>query len=273
MSTLIVHPYSLARLNAERIAVIRQLHSLGYGVAVPRYPKLQSAALFSKVSGKARVFAARFPKADVTVLNGKEMKQVDPSVHWTRDLWTKVGGKRVKRFSLSEENRFGEGGKSIFLSDKVILANRSLLDAPAVKQLQSRGYKFYFVGSGEFYEPRLSKLLNWPVFEKHDHVDLFVGSVGNVLLVDPTFFSQKRSFLEKVAKETGKEIIVVPKTEELLYPANFLVLEPGKALVDRDAKRTISLLRERGIEVIPTAVSVKANRAWGGNVRCFINEL
>jgi hypothetical protein len=271
-STLIVHPLSLARLNVERRAIVRQLVGLGYRVAVPKYD-FQEAAVLSRLVGNARVFQARSPGVRTIEILGNEKKTAQASALWGRDLWNKIGGKRFKRFTSVGESWLGEGGKAISLPNRSILANKRLEGLSQVKKLQQEGYRFYFVEDGEAYCPPMSAMLKTPVFERHDHVDLFAGCTGNVLLVDRNFFEQNRLIFGKIARETNLQIVFVPRAEETLCPANFLVLEPGKILMDRDAKETIALMREKGVEVIPTAVSMRANRQAGGNVRCIVNEL
>lgn len=253
-----VHPLSLARMNAERIAIIKQLRALGYPVAVPYYQGIQSPEIFSRIKGHAKVFKAQAPPT---------------SIFWTRDLWKKIGGKRFMRFTPKGESWLGEEGRSIPLPRNSVLANKSLHSLSVVTGLQKQGYRFYFVNNGEVYSPKLSRRIGTPIYEKHDHVDLLAGNVENVLLVDRVFFEQNKAVFGKISSETGAELVFVPRAEERLYPANFLVLGPGKILMDRAAKETIALMRSKGIEVIPTAVSLRANREQIANVRCLVNEL
>ncbi len=271
--SLSVPPFRIHRVNAERLAVVRQLNRLGYRLAVPIFEELHDAELVARLKGHAHAFKARAPPGE-PISPAKKTKQLHSSIMWARDLWKKVGEKRVKRFDeKGNQNPFGEEGKSLNLPNKVILAHKSLAASWDVNRLKKLGYLFFFTEGGEAYSVPFSEYLKMPVFQKHDHVDLFVGSAGKVLLVDSAFYFQERKTLAQVAKATGQQIELVPRSEEQLHPANFLVLEPGKILMDRDAKETIALMRSKGIEVVPTAVSMRSNRAIGGNVRCIINEL
>ncbi len=272
MSHGINHPLTVARLNAERIGIVKQLAALGYRVAVPNYPEVQSEKLISRIRNHAKVFRARIPGRATSKFTDEKM-EIDSSIFWTRDLWKKIGGKRFKRYLPEHEDPVGEEGKSVTLPNKVILAHDSIRDSPSIKALRAQGYHFYFMGDGEVYSPRLSKFLKTLVFEMNDHLDLQIGCVGKVLLVNQTFFFQNKAVIEKAARNAGCEIVFVPKEDENLHAANFLVLEPGKALVDRDAKKTIALLRQKRITVIPTAISLHVTRESGANVRCMVNEL
>ncbi|MFA5764220.1 MAG: hypothetical protein WC915_05430 [archaeon] len=106
-----------------------------------------------------------------------------------------------------------------------------------------------------------------------DHIDLFVGVVGKVMLVEPSFFKNNRNELRRAAKNSGLEIVFVPEKETDLHPANILPLGSNSALVDRDAKETIALLKSKGVNVVPTVCSIRANRESGGGVRCIFNEI
>jgi len=262
----------VARINAERLAVIRQLRRLGYAVAVPKYAEAYDERLFSRLPEGVRVFNARAPIARTLEVGGEEVAEMHDSARWARDLWQKTPEGRVKRFSREGENPFGEGSKSIFLPNNVVIANRSLRKNETVGELRQKGFRFYFVRSAKIVErhPVMPKIKKTKVIS---HVDLYAGAVGRVLLVDRGFYLRNLLGIRSAARRAGLKILFVPKGERHLHPANFLVLEPNKVLVDKDAKETIALLRENGVEVIPTAISMRGNRNSGGGVHCLVNEL
>lgn len=272
ISELFMHPLLRARQVAERIAIIKQLKKLGYKVAVPNYENTQDKA-HSKIQKHARVFKANKPLGGILTINGEEKTTEHPSSFWTRDLWKKIEGRRIKRFTNKGENLFGEEGKSITLPNKVILANSSMKQNPTVKALAKKGYRFFFTQNGEAIDQTFSELLKTKVFVSHRHIDLFAGTIGNILLVNPDFYLKNKEAIAMAAREAKLRVLFVPEKEKELYPANFLPLEENTVMVDRDAKQTIRLLEENKVKVIPTIVSLKANRKLGGNIRCFTNEL
>jgi N-dimethylarginine dimethylaminohydrolase len=111
------------------------------------------------------------------------------------------------------------------------------------------------------------------VYILHNHVDLFVAAPGRVLLQDRSFYAKNRRVLDSAARVEHRTPLIIPTKETRLYPANLLPLEPNTAMVDRAAVQTIALLRRNGVEVIPTAVSLEANRMGGGGLRCMVNEM
>lgn len=53
-------------------------------------------------------------------------------------------------------------------------------------------------------------------------------------------------------KDLGFDLIEIPADEQkTCYPANLIVLEPGKVIMNSRAEKTIALLRKKGIEVVP----------------------
>ncbi len=61
-------------------------------------------------------------------------------------------------------------------------------------------------------------------------------------------------------------MIEVPSEEHKYSPANLVLLEPGKVIMDRDAKETIRRVRKAGIEVIELDAS--GLRAGVNGIRC-----
>ncbi len=272
------HPSMVHRLNAERIAIIKQLSALGHKPIIMKYRLVHSDQHINKVRKHGRVINAEPPvdgNYEGTSMIGlrKRTPVLNVASLWPRDMWTRFGAKRTKHFGKNFENEAGEGGKIMPVSENAFIVNKILKENETIKRLQQQGVKFYFVNSGEFLSQSLSKAYGKKIFTMHDHVDLFVGVTGRVMLVDYDFYRQNRNVLKQAARDNGLKIVYVPQEEAELQPANFLPLEPGKILMEKRAKKTMQFMREAGLEVIPTAVDLRANRFSGGGVRCFINEL
>lgn len=268
------HPREVHRVNAERLAVVKQLAGMGYGVIVPYYERLHSNEFLDKIRPFARVFKASMREVgSVTSTTGHTTTEVDNSMLWARDLWKKVGSARVRRFTREGEEKFGDGGRSVPLSQTIHLADSSLQDSPEVRRLQAEGHKFFFTQRGEAFSQMFTRVSGRKVYLSHEHVDLFAGAVGQVLLVDDVFHRTNRSVIRQAVKESGLKLLFVPEDEADLHPTNFLSLGENKVLVDKAAKKTMALLAENGVEVVPSAVSIRANRASGGGLRCFVNEM
>ncbi len=269
MGFVVNHPKAVWRVSAERIAVIKKLNSLGFKIAVPKY-FFSEDAILKRVSGSAKVFKAK--ANEMGKINS--VPAVDPAALWTRDLWIKHGKKRFKpNNSLFAPDNFGEGGQVVQVGEKQMIVSANLRNSPTVKRLASEGMMFYFVKDGWQEMHNLSKMVGKKVFRNIDHPDLFVGRAGKIMLVDEFFLRENQGAISAAAKQAGAKIITVPKEEASIYPANFLVLGENTVMVDKEAKRTIELLKSNGVTVIPTPVALRANRAAGGGVRCFVNEL
>jgi hypothetical protein len=256
----------------ERLALARQLKELGHKIAIAHHfrENLISSRRLKLAKQSGRLVKAELPIRDQIGTK----KEVHPNIMWMRDVWKKVGKKRINFFKGNGvEEDFGEGGMSVDLPGKRILASKDLASNPEVQKLQAQGYQFHFLGDGYQFKPNLTKILKTKIYSSTTHIDLFVGVIGKTMLVDPAFYKNNRGELRRAAKEAGLEIVFVPDKETDLHPANILPLEENSALVDKDAKGTIALLRSKGVHVVPTCVSIRANRAAGGGVRCIINEI
>jgi len=262
---------AVKREYLERMSLIKQLHDLGYDVIVPMYnnPELAHKREQIPLGNGIRKFYARAP-----IERGPDgQKILNPSAFWARDLWVKKEGKRVTYFQKGGKEEFGEGGRLVELPNKAFVASANLRGNKHVEELQRKGYKFYFTVDGYAYESRMSKVLGKDIYMSIDHVDMFLGTIGKVLLVDGGFFKQNPITIKQIASERGMEIVFVPDAERKKNPANFLPLEENTILMDRSAVKTIELLRSKGIKVIPTYRSMTANRAARGGLRCIINEM
>ncbi|HIH50101.1 MAG: hypothetical protein ABSE71_01620 [Candidatus Micrarchaeaceae archaeon] len=268
MSSLAKSPLTLLRINAERIAIIKQLNELGYRVLVPDYG-LTDKSVMDRVRPYARVFRAKAPiaaKMGITT-------EYEVSACWTRDLWQKIGGVRIKRFNGSEPNPCGEGGLSVPISNNATLVNYWLEGQPLIRELAANGHRFYFLKDGMQLDPKLSSMFSVSLYRNNDHIDLFVGVGEGFMLVDRSYFVNNRPVLEAASEENGLDILLVPKCESHFYPANFKPLDGNRVIVDKRAVNTIALLRQNGIDAIPTAAPLNANMNCGGGIRCFVNDL
>lgn len=276
ISPLTVNPMTILRVNAERVSVIKQLSGLGYKVEVPDYG-IVDKSVWERISQHARIFKAE--QLIVGTIN--KTTELHPSTSWARDLWQQFAGMKIIRFIHVERNhhrtltedRLGEGGAIVPINENATLISRRLQNNALLGQLESTGHKFYFLKDGFKYEPNISRLFSLRTYLSHDHVDLFVGIAGKVMLADQGYFAINSPVLRQAVQQNGLQIVFVPGSESTFYPANFLVLEENRIMMDKRAVQTISLLRRSGVEVIPTNVALRANMGAGGGIRCFTNEL
>jgi hypothetical protein len=263
------HPLLLARVNAERIAIIKQLKELGYRVAVPDYG-IANQRTMDKIRPYARIFRA---KAPIRNRSGKTV-EYHPSACWARDLWQKIAGVRVKRFMDQIINPCGEGGLSVPINDGATLMNWALRDEPLVRALAGTGHKFYFLNDGVV-RSKSCIISPFDIYLVHDHIDLFVGVNRDmrIMLVDRAYFANNEAVLKCASTENGLKTLFVPKEESDFHPANFKNLDNGRVIVDSRAVKTIALLRGSGVDVISSRVPIRANLICGGGIRCFVNEM
>lgn len=74
-------------------------------------------------------------------------------------------------------------------------------------------------------------------------------------------------------KDLGYKLIEIPADEQkLCYPANLLVLEPGKVIMNSRAEKTIAALRKEGIEVISFDSSGIMQGGTNG-IKCITMEI
>jgi N-dimethylarginine dimethylaminohydrolase len=74
-------------------------------------------------------------------------------------------------------------------------------------------------------------------------------------------------------KDLGYKLIEIPAYEQkLCYPANLLVLEPGKVIMNSKAEQTIGLLRKEGVEVIAFDSSGIMQGGTNG-IKCITMEI
>jgi len=270
--------------NQERIRIIGQLADLGFRVVVPKYPDLGSTEpkrVYPKLKGIARTFTPKKPirygmSYEDDRYSGKhylKKSQIPTNNYWARDIYKIVDGKRM-RVVPNSTSFLGEGGLSVDIALNVFFASPRLKEDWNVQKIIEKGGKVYFLEKeGDKYSPSLSRAFGAKVFEKGSHIDLFMGVIGKNLLVDPFFFSENRETIRKAANENGLRLMMVPSSEAIFHPSNFLIIGENKVLVERRATKTMRALRKAGVEVVPTAVALKANLEYGGGVRCMVNEV
>ncbi|MEK6959132.1 MAG: hypothetical protein AABW59_03755 [archaeon] len=270
--------------NEERIRIINQLAKLGFRVVVPKYPDLGSTEpkrVYPKIRGIARTFTPKKPirygmSYEDDKYSGKhylKKSQIPTNNYWARDIYKIVDGKRI-RVVPNSTSFLGEGGLSVDIAQNVFFASPRLKEDRNVEKIIEKGGKVYFLEKeGNKYSPQLSRAFGAKVFEKGSHIDLFMGVIGKNLLVDPFFLADNRGIIRKAANENGLRLMMVPSSEVIFHPSNFLIIGENKVLVEKRAVKTMRALRKAGVEVVPTAVALKANLEYGGGVRCMVNEV
>jgi len=73
-------------------------------------------------------------------------------------------------------------------------------------------------------------------------------------------------------RDLGYKFIEIPADEQKFYPANLLLLEPGKLVMNARAEKTITALRRAGVEVIPFDSSGIMQGGTNG-IKCITMEL
>lgn len=262
----------VVRCTDERLSLARQLKELGRRPAIGI---LNEKGVLSEKRVAMAKKEGRLVKIKAEVSDEKGTKKIiHPNSVWARDSWTKLSSeKRISFFGKPEYEEFGEGGRVVELPGKIVIATETLRNNPQVERLKTKGFTFIFTKDGYQFIPRLSRILGQKTYLSLDHPDLFVGTTGRVLLTNRGFFNQNEKQLKEAASKANLEIVFVPESEAGLHPANFLPLDENTILMDRAAKETISLLRTKGVNVIPTRSPITANREGGGGVRCIVNEL
>ncbi len=102
------------------------------------------------------------------------------------------------------------------------------------------------------------------------HLDMVFGVADlRVAVVYPGYLDYE---IYRWLKKKRFKIIEVPKDEHhKYYPANFLIVEPGKIIIDSHAKETIKRLREAKVEVIE--FDTTGLQAGTNGIRCVTNPL
>lgn len=275
-----------SRINQERALVLRQLLRQGRSVILsvsknlaPEEKKLVNALKKVK-GGKLRVvnFSPNSPYGQF----------------WMRDAYSNVGRRVLNRikvedlaYSTRKESRyFGDGGRLIDcgrINGKPTLLVSTSSPAGIIKDsnklrglieeiemLKRRGYNVFELPGGT-YRAKGYKNGDKADGEFFHHLDVFVNHIKgtNILLIDRSYYEKNLGAIEKLK---GFKIIFVPESEKYFYPANFLNLGNKEVIMDKNAKKTIELLKKEGVNVYSTPVSLNANRENFGGIRCFVNE-
>ena len=103
------------------------------------------------------------------------------------------------------------------------------------------------------------------------HVDMIVHPVTEHLCV--VYPGSLPWDTYRFLKERGYELIEIPPDEQKdCYPANLLVLEPGKVIMHSRAKQTVRALEKAGVEVI-TFDSSGIMQGGTNGIKCITMEL
>lgn len=275
-----------SRINQERALVLRQLLRQGRSVILsvsknlaPEEKKLVNALKKVK-GGKLRVvnFSPNSPYGQF----------------WMRDAYSNVGRRVLNRIKVEdlayrtkkEKRFFADGGRLIncgIINGKptILVSNSSPTEritdprklreiGEEIEMLRRRGYNVHEL-PGDFYRPKGYKNGHSSPGEFFHHIDVFVNHIKgtNILLMDNSYYARNQSKLEDMR---GFKIILIPEQEKYFYPANFLNLGNKEIIMDKNAKKTIELLKKEGVNVYSTPVSLNANRENFGGIRCFVNE-
>jgi N-dimethylarginine dimethylaminohydrolase len=73
-------------------------------------------------------------------------------------------------------------------------------------------------------------------------------------------------------RDLGYKCIEIPAEEQKFYPANLVLLEPGKVIMNSRAEKTIAALSKEGVEVIPFDASGIMQGGTNG-IKCITMEL
>jgi arginine deiminase len=162
-----------------------------------------------------------------------------------------------------------ETGVIVPLAEDVLLGyNSCAANQDALEQmlpvLNRAGVKEFHTA----YMPTLAETFDgWAEF----HVDMSVAPVdlGIALVYPPCLDFQTYAWL----KDKGFKLIEIPPDEQRSFaPANLVILEPGKVIMAAGAKKTISAVRNEGIDVIELDTS--AIRQGGTNgISCMTMHL
>jgi len=275
------------RSMRERLSIVRELAKRGYRVFVP---VIEEAGKADEKTGKPDAGTAWF-LANVKAfsekakrLGARTMRLAPPEsgslekldLSWIRDKWTQLGGsnyvssihgwpftsRRVRFSALGTGGRI-VGGTNFLLVHEYLRTNHATRGA--LDDLEKQGCAVYGMPSAKNLRGDLDA----------SHLDLSLGvapAAGkrHVIVVTGGYLSDNRGLLERVARETRSRIVEVPKEEEGLFPANFLVLPDGKVLMTGGAPKTKALMERAGARVF-TTIPLKTSPFWGGGLRCVTN--
>jgi|GEM_PF-4351672 len=282
------NPVIHRRLARERLSLVKDLIAQGFNVK-----------LFideSKASDAEKRFAALAEKAGARVAKTRQGTAYDSP--FIRDTFTYIAGIRfvhpldIRKRVLENPERvmkrgekparkwyysfLGEGGAVVNIANQCVLVSKltARKAAPEIEFLESRGLKVFKMPAGmiEIFKVKQGNK-TMPVYRKTHHIDLFINRVPGkpLLLADPEYYHENRQLIDSIAGALKYRVLVVPEKEKQFYPANFLELGENKILVNRGAKKTIRMLRENNVKVVPTTRSLKASALLGSGVRCAVN--
>ena len=277
---------TLSTIYMERLAVLYKLVKNGYKVVVP-IPV--GGDCYSEFVADAKRIGAEIVKADVGLRN----------IEWIRDLFFEIkddnGEKRIYKIApMNEESTvgkidflhklgarherkvlgLGEGGMLVMGQGFVIVSE--YLDNKSLKNLKLDQYRVYRLPAVnlEFLrrvvrgvQPHTHR-----IFFEFEHIDVGINIIPGkkIIVVDPFYYEENRSEIKRIARREGHKLVVIPKSEAHLAPANFLNLPDGKVLVNK-AARLNKRLRKHGVKTIMMHRKVYKNLFLHGGIRCFTN--
>lgn len=175
--------------------------------------------------------------------------------------------------SILQVSPFGEGGRVIAFNDFIIAS-----DVIQRKIKSSRSYRFqgrpvYFV------KPIQARIGDVQVSPEdfRFHIDYHVNGLdldGHAFLyVDPDFYEKNRGVFRRLEREQSVNISCVPKREQHLVPANFLVIPDRRILLPAGMPQSYRSLEQKlGSEnVLATKKPLPNLLKEGYGVRCITN--
>ncbi len=256
----------------ESLAVIKQLRGLGFRVKIQDSGE-RKRAVFVRAAQKAGAIRIKAP-------HGIRSFKLLPGTVWARDQWVKIGGKKEKpktdiaSLLFTEGHFLGEGGSMVQVGPREFAIAESIVRDPRLANYERAGYKFQVMPYGAFFDRALTDYFGTRIYTIAKHLDLLIGGIPEkrVAAIDLHYYNEHRESIEQMQRRFGTKIIVVPETEADRHPQNFLPLGQGKVLVDSGAPSLAHMLKNAGLEAIPTAVPLNALLYNRGGLHCLFNE-
>lgn len=177
--------------------------------------------------------------------------------------------------SVLKLSHFGESGR-VVVFDEFIIAS----DEIKRKLKVSEGYRFQ--GKRVYFVKPITAYIGDKKASPKDfgfHIDYHVNGLtlnDHVFIyLDPDFYSKNRAVFRMIEREQKAEFDFVPKTEQNLIPANFLVIPDGKILIAGGAPGTQERLELRLGEnnVLTTNKPLPNLLKEGYGIRCITNVI
>lgn len=189
---------------------------------------------------------------------------------WPRDLYVLLSGETFYEEKLYD--MWSAIGGNLVWSEKARFLIISVSEddfqgiAPGLKERIKQDLE----GKLKIYE------LPTPVGEHFLHIDFFLGifEEGKVILVDPDYYKENKTQIDKIAKEQEYKVVLVPVEEKELYPSNFLSLPNGEIVMvnapQTYAEITKVIGQDKAVQYIKLLdSSLTTNLKLGGGIRCM----